>query len=83
MAEKEELVLSPETIAMLKKPVDPGCPLCKWILEDFALHGKLTGYPENFDHSGQFPASGKEKHIRILKKIEEGRREKPKRKAKA
>lgn len=83
MGEKEEIELSPETVAMLSKPVDPNCPLCEWILQDFEFHGKLTDWPFDYTEKGIFPVSGKVKHVQILKKIEEGRREEPKRKAPA
>lgn len=76
-AEKEDIVLSMETEELLKTN-EPGCPLCKWILEDFELNKKLTDYPRNFDGSGQFPLKGKELHIKIVKKIAEGKREKKK-----
>lgn len=42
-----------------------GCFLCKWIVEDFDLHGKLTDYPKDFNGNGIFPYKGKVEHIRL------------------
>lgn len=71
--QKEEIILSSETQAFLQK-AEPGCPLCKWILEDFKLNGKLTDYPMMYDGKGNFPVKGKVAHVKVLKKIEESRR---------
>jgi hypothetical protein len=70
---EEDIVLLPETIVLLRK-ADPGCPLCKWILEDFRLNGKLTDHPVMYDGKGNFPVKGKVLHVKLLKKIQEGRR---------
>ncbi len=43
----------------------PGCFLCKWILEDIAKNGKLTGYPKDYGGQSIFPDSGKEKHLAL------------------
>lgn len=47
-------------------PVDdgPGCFLCKWIHEDLEKNGSLTDYPKG-SQGGQFPASGKYRHLQL------------------
>lgn len=46
----------------------PGCFLCKWIHEDLELNKNLTDYPKG-SQSGQFPASGKYKHLQLEEMI--------------
>lgn len=41
---------------------DP-CFMCSWIQEDIRLNGKLTDWPYDLNNNGQFPASGKKKHL--------------------
>lgn len=43
----------------------PKCFLCKWILEDIRLNGKLTGYPKDAMGGAVFPREGKVKHIQL------------------
>lgn len=42
-----------------------GCFLCKLIVEDFDLHGTLTGHPKDSNGHGIFPQVGKAEHIRL------------------
>lgn len=83
----EDVVLSEETVALLRKrsgglikktkkiqrtdwnsPKDlRGCFLCVMILEDFGLHGKLTGWPLDTFEKGTFPVEAKVGHIRLEK----------------
>jgi len=42
-----------------------GCFLCKLIVEDFDLHGTLTGHPKDSNGHGIFPQAGKAEHIKI------------------
>lgn len=41
------------------------CFLCRWILEDLRLNGKLTDWPFDSNDKGQFPASGKVRHLEL------------------
>ncbi len=41
------------------------CFLCAMIHEDIRLHGKLTGHPYDLYGSGNFPISGKTKHLEL------------------
>ena len=41
------------------------CFLCKWIVEDSKLNGKLTDWPLEAMGRGQFPLEGKIRHIRL------------------
>jgi hypothetical protein len=41
------------------------CFMCKWIVYDFSENCKLTGYPINYDGSGEFPRDSKEKHAQL------------------
>lgn len=43
----------------------PGCFVCKLIVEDLDLHGKLTGYPLDAMGSPTFLRSGKIDHLRL------------------
>jgi hypothetical protein len=64
----EEIVLSDETKALLEvEATQKGCFLCRFILEDFAAKGKLTGYPNDIFEKGTFPVEAKIRHIEILK----------------
>jgi hypothetical protein len=42
-----------------------GCFLCKWIVEDLARGGPLTGWPFDSNGGAIFPRSGKIDHIRL------------------
>lgn len=42
-----------------------GCFLCKLIVEDFDLHGTLTGHPKDSNGHALFPQTGKAEHIKI------------------
>jgi|SRR6185369_10690058 len=64
--EGEEIVLSPETTAILETQREK-CMLCKMILEDQAQNGKLTGYPKENDGKGMFPVEAKIRHVQIEK----------------
>lgn len=63
----QDWVLNPETKALLESRFD-SCFLCKWIVEDFLKHGKLTGWPKNEMCGDQFPITGKLAHIRLEKR---------------
>lgn len=66
--EGEEIVLSDETIAMAEnESKNKGCFLCKFILEDYAKNGKLTGHPNDIFEKGTFPVEAKIRHIEITK----------------
>jgi len=41
------------------------CFMCKWILEDLRLHGKLTDWPPDSNDKGQFPINGKLRHLEL------------------
>lgn len=41
-----------------------GCFLCRRIAEDLRLHGRLTGWPLDFNDHGEFPVEGKLGHLR-------------------
>lgn len=43
----------------------PGCFMCRWILEDIELNGKLTGYPLDSGGGGEFPVPGKIRHLEL------------------
>ena len=60
----EEIYLSKETEAILRNQVDK-CFLCRFVLEDQAKHGKLTGYPFDYNGNGIFPIEGKVAHIQL------------------
>lgn len=66
MAEGEEIVLSPETELILVEEAKT-CFVCRIILEDHALHGKLTGHPKDMFDKGTFPVEAKIRHIQITK----------------
>lgn len=53
---------------------DDPCFMCSWIEEDLRLHGKLTGWPLDSNDKGQFPASGKEKHLELERMSIDNRR---------
>lgn len=42
-----------------------GCFLCKWIVEDLARGGPLTGWPFDSNGGAIFPRAGKIDHIRL------------------
>jgi hypothetical protein len=42
-----------------------GCFCCKLIVEDFDLHGELTGHPKDSNGQAVFPRVGKLEHIRL------------------
>jgi hypothetical protein len=64
----EEIVLSDETKAIIEtESTAKGCFLCRFILEDFAKNGKLTGSPNDIFGKGTFPVESKIRHIEILK----------------
>lgn len=64
----EEIVLSDETKAQVEAELKAkGCFLCRFILEDFAKNGKLTGWPNDIFEKGTFPIEAKIRHIEILK----------------
>lgn len=66
LAEGEEIVLSPETEAVIRGKME-GCFMCRYIVEDHEQNGKLTGYPKEMDGKGQFPVEAKIRHIQIEK----------------
>lgn len=41
------------------------CFMCRWILEDINLHGKLNGGPKDHSGASQFPVYGQERHLAI------------------
>lgn len=41
------------------------CFLCWWIHEDFRMHGKLTGWPNDSMGAGTFPIQGKVRHLEL------------------
>lgn len=41
------------------------CFLCRWILEDIRLHGKLTDWPYDFNDKSEFPKKSKQAHIAL------------------
>jgi hypothetical protein len=64
----EEIILSDETKAIVEAEFTAkNCFLCRFILEDFAKNGKLTGYPNDIFEKGTFPIEAKIRHVEILK----------------
>lgn len=64
----EEIVLSDETKAQVEAEATlKNCFLCRFIIEDFAKNGKLTGHPNDIFEKGTFPVEAKIRHIEILK----------------
>jgi hypothetical protein len=55
-------------VSELKKKIPDahgvGCFLCKWIVEDLARGGPLTGYPFDANGAPIFPRGGKIEHIK-------------------
>lgn len=44
----------------------PGCsPNCFWIWEDLQKHGKLTGYPLDYNDQPDYPIDSKIKHLHV------------------
>jgi len=70
LTEEQITHVKPLLWARIPYPVDegPGCFLCKWIFEDLELNKKLTDYPSG-SQGGQFPASGKYRHLQLEEMI--------------
>ena len=43
----------------------PKCFLCKWILKDLDDHGKLTGWPYDYNDKPDFPVESKLLHLQV------------------
>lgn len=52
-------------LAELVRERSANCFLCKWILSDFHLNGKLTGYPLDYNNQPEFPVQGKINHLEL------------------
>lgn len=78
--EGEEVVLSPETMEMVRGNAET-CLLCRYIVEDFETNAKLTGHPKEVDGKGQFPIESKMRHVQIeklyVKKVGDGAKPRP------
>ena len=44
---------------------DDPCFACSRIEEDLRLHGKLTGWPYDYNGKEEFPAAGKKRHLEL------------------
>lgn len=54
--------ISPGVMEILKEQ-EATCFLCRWILQDIAENGKLTGFPFDWGRTPVFPVDGKNRHI--------------------
>ena len=62
----KELVLDRKAMFRLRSalvPNVPKCFLCKWILKDLDDHGKLTGWPYDYNDKADFPVESKLAHL--------------------
>jgi hypothetical protein len=49
------------------EPRAAGCFMCRWIQEDLAINGKLTGHPARSEEQIVFPVGGKLAHLKLEK----------------
>ena len=54
-----------ENIKRIAGPEVNRCFLCKWIMEDLRINGRLTGYPTDHSGSAGFPVVGKLRHLEL------------------
>lgn len=54
-----------ENIKRIAGPEKDRCFLCKWILEDLRINGRLTGYPTDHQGGPVFPFQGKLRHLEL------------------
>lgn len=62
----KELYLDPKTSFRLRSELasrTAGCFLCGWILRDLNDHGKLTGWPYDYNDKSNFPVESKLAHL--------------------
>ena len=62
----KELVLDRRAIFRLRAELTikvSGCFLCSWILKDLDDHGKLTGWPYDYNDKANFPVESKLAHL--------------------
>lgn len=64
----KEFVLSSRAAFRLRSDLGRrvhGCFLCKWILQDLTDHGKLTGWPYDYNDKPNFPPESKLAHLEV------------------
>ena len=62
----KELILDRKAIFKLRSALAPNvskCFLCGWILKDLDDHGKLTGWPYDYNDKPNFPVESKLAHL--------------------
>ena len=59
-----QVELTPAIIDQVRARAE-NCFLCKWIASDFHLHGKLTGWPMDYNDKPEFPVEGKIGHLEL------------------
>lgn len=75
MAATQTSTWTPAQIRAVIDQVDKStCFLCKWIAEDLKLHGKLTGWPRDYNDKDEFPVTGKIRHLELEKASLDNRR---------
>lgn len=57
--------MNPMQIRAITDQTKATCFACSWIDEDLRIHGKLTDWPLDSNDKGQFPASGKKRHLEL------------------
>lgn len=59
-----EIEATPELVAALRLKVKT-CFMCLWMVEDFELNKKFTGYPIDYNGKPIFPIEGKILHLEV------------------
>lgn len=64
----KEFSLDRKTVFRLRSALVPNiskCFLCGWILKDLDDHGKLTGWPYDYNEKSNFPPESKLLHLQV------------------